>query len=113
MLMRVRVTPDGSPDPAPAPGTPVHVEVRDESVADGVAPVLASGDGAVEADGRSWSAELRIDVPESVSSTSGAGLWARVGAGPRTAAGDWITMQSCPVQVPAPDPVTVPVRRVG
>ncbi len=115
--MRVRVIPDGSPDPAPAPGTPVRIEVRDESMADGVAAVLAAADATVSAGGGgvSWSAEATLDLPDSVSSTSGAGVWARVASGgaDRTAPGDWLTMQSFPVQVPAPDPVTVLVRRVG
>lgn len=95
MQLRVVVTARG---PAPGPGTPLRVEVRDGSVADGAATIVAAADEAVAQEGESAElGELVLDVPDDVAPRD-CTVWAHVRAagGEQVTAGDWITVQSYP-----------------
>lgn len=94
----VRVTAGGS---GPEPGTPVHVEVRDTSVADAPATVMAAATEAVghrgdETDGAL--AEVELELPDDGTPRDWT-VWAHVHRTGATGvgAGDWITVQSYPV----------------
>ena len=110
MLLSVRVDPADPDAPAPVDGTPVHVEIRDVSLADAAAVVLATGDG-VTSGAPDWSADVAVDVP-AVPAGTAATVWARVAVSgaASTSRGDWITMESFPVDEGAT--TTVTVRRV-
>ncbi len=99
MLLSVQVQPADRDAPAPADGTPVHVEIRDVSLADAPASVLAAGDG-VTSGAPGWSADVAVDLPASLPVGGSIAVWARVAASgaESTSAGDWITMQSFPLQ---------------
>ncbi len=81
----------------PAPGTPVWVQLRDTSLADAPAVVLAEARGVVQPGTAPLvaSVELKTDALP-----PGTTVWARVaGSGDmqRTQVGDYITMASYPV----------------
>lgn len=96
--LMVVVTTAGS---GPEPGTPVHVEVRDTSVADAPATVVAATTepvgGAVSETGAGL-AEVVLDLPDEGAPQDWT-VWAHVQRTGATGvgAGDWITVQSYPV----------------
>jgi hypothetical protein len=112
MQLTIHVVPDGPPEPVPAEGTAVHVEVRDTSLADAPATTLAAADG-VTTGSPDWSADVPVDVPDGLPLDGSVTLWARVAASgsSATSEGDWITMQSFPLDT-ASGSATVSVRRV-
>lgn len=103
------------------PGTPVHIEVRDVSLQDIAARVVATTDTtSVLADDPgaavpNWSASATVDVPDDIPRGSDVTVFVRVAASGKTqtAAGDLLTVRSFPLTVPdLPDAVTVTVERI-
>lgn len=95
MQLRVVVTTRGS---TPAPGTPLHVEVRDTSVADTDAVVVAAADAPVTGPAEGGGiASLTLELPDHGAPGDWT-VWAHVRAAgePRVSSGDWITVQSYP-----------------
>lgn len=107
--MTIHVAPVDTSEPAPADGTAVHVEVRDTSLADAPARTLAQGEGAT----RGGAAAVVLDVPDDLAADGTVTVWARVAVNGSavTSVGDWITMQSYPLDVSGP--TTVAVRRIS
>ena len=103
-----------SADERPDVGSPVIVEVRDTTAADGDSVTLATTTARVEGRASSWvvTAELEVDdaaIPSGADLT----VWARIAttSTPHTSRGDWITMESVPVPAHSGEQrVTVPVR---
>lgn len=96
MQLRVVVTARG---PAPGAGVPLRVEVRDTSVADSGATVVAAATEPVTGPDGSALAELTFDLPDDGAPRDWT-VWAHVRAAgeERVTSGDWITVQSYPVQ---------------
>ena len=126
--MRVEVRQTGT-TPRPPAGTPVILEIRDVSLQDAPAVVLSSAEAAVTEpagatpvpsdDAAAPSPDLLatalLTVPdEALPGGRDVVVWVRVAASgqARTAGGDLITMQHCPVR-PDADTVEVPVTRIG
>jgi serine/threonine protein kinase len=113
--MEVRVGVVSRNGEAPPVGTPVRIELRDVSLADAPSTVVAAADTTVieRDDGRLAVATLEVD-DTTWQRAAGLSFWARVAASgaERTSAGDWITMESVPLQPHVVD-VELPVRRVG
>lgn len=114
LTVAVRVDPVGGS--RPAPGSPVTVELRDTGLADAPSVVLASGHGRVAHGDDPTIAEVELDVdtgtlPDSARLT----VSAQVIAGETRAVGDWITMQSHPVDPRESDELAteVTLRRIG
>lgn len=107
----MHVLPDGAPDPAPPDGTPVHVQVRDVSLADAPAREISAADG-VTVGAPDWSSDVVVDLPDGLPTDGTVTIYARVSVqgGDTTAPGDWITMQSYPLTLSRD--VVVRVRRV-
>ena len=99
MQLLVRVT---TPGPVPEPGAPVQVEVRDTSVADAGAVVVAAATEPVgerlSTATRALLAERTFDLPDDGAPQDWT-VWVHVQATGATgpSAGDWITVQSYPV----------------
>ena len=114
MALIVDVLVDPGAGDAPPAGTPVHVELRDTSMADAPATVLASADGVVaEQSGRVLAT---VQLPEAAAPAGRATLWAHadVDGDAQVSVGDFITMQShvAPSPEQSPGRVTVTVRPV-
>jgi hypothetical protein len=98
----------------PEPGVPVHVEVRDTSIADAGSVIVASATGEVATgpprsagahasrgfDERVPLAQLLLDLPDEGSPQDWS-VWAHVqtAGGGGLQRGDWITVQSYPVSL--------------
>ena len=124
MLIDVTVLPAEDESAVPD-GTPVHIEVRDVSLQDVAASVVAvadttsvSSDPAGKASGGRvprWSASATLEIPDDLPPGADITVWARVAASgsERTAAGDSITVQSFPLPAPgSADMVTVTVKEI-
>ncbi|MEO5711620.1 MAG: hypothetical protein ABIQ59_17565 [Nocardioidaceae bacterium] len=87
----------------------VHVEVRDTSLADAPATMLAAGRVAT----RDGAADVVLDVPDHQPVDRTVTVWARVaiGGSAATAVGDWVTTQSYPLDDSGS--ASVAVRRVS
>jgi len=126
--MRVEVRQTGT-TPRPPAGTPVILEIRDVSLQDAPAVVLSSAEAAVTepagappvpsddaaAPAPDLLATALLTVPdEALTGGRDVVVWVRVAASgqARTAVGDLITMQRCPVG-PDADTLEVPVTRIG
>ncbi|MGM0385232.1 MAG: hypothetical protein ACQERF_04525 [Actinomycetota bacterium] len=122
MDIRVEVRQAGTA-PRPPAGTPVILEVRDVSLQDAPATVLASTEATVTEPDDAASptpdvlATASLDVPEDyLTGGRDVVVWVRVAASgqARTAVGDLITMQHCAVRADAAGtPMEVPVTRIG
>lgn len=114
MGIQVDVLIDPAAAERPPPGTRVHVELRDTSLADAPAQVLASADAVVGDQEGARLATVELPAPDA---SQGLTVWAHAdltGSGDVTV-GDFLTTQSHPVpsaeQQPARLPVTLrPVR---
>ena len=123
MRINVTVIPTDPASELPE-GTPVHIEVRDVSLQDAPAKVLAAADTSAttfdvvgEEPGVPvpWSATATLEVPDDIPLGADVAVWARVAASgaDRTSSGDLITVQSFPLNAPAlPKDVTVTVREI-
>jgi hypothetical protein len=118
MLLTVDVVVDDSvmPDQRPAPGSAAIVELRDISLVDDAAVTLArrATDIGPAGDRHIVSAELAVDA--GLDPRADLTVWVRVTETPHDdlAVGDWITMQTVPVDPEvAEQRVVAPVRRVG
>jgi uncharacterized lipoprotein YbaY len=92
----------------PPPGTPVHVELRDTSLADAPAKVVASADAVVRGgEGEPLATvELTTAAP-----ASGLTVWAHadVSRSGDVSVGDYVTTQSHPIPAGEQQPVRMPV----
>jgi uncharacterized lipoprotein YbaY len=112
----VTIVVDVLADPAggelPPPGTPVHVELRDTSVADAAAVVVASADTVVAGTGPQL-ATVRLPAAHASSRLT---VWAHadVTRSGDVSVGDYVTTQSHPVPSGELQPARLPVtlRRV-
>jgi uncharacterized lipoprotein YbaY len=107
MALAVDVLVDPASGERPPPGSRVHVEVRDTSVADAPARVTAQADGDVREGG---GALATLELPDA---DLGPGLtvWAHVDVERtgRVSAGDYVTMQSYPLPSPELSPARLAV----
>jgi uncharacterized lipoprotein YbaY len=113
--MEVRVGVVSRNGEAPPVGTPVRIELRDVSLADAPSTVVAAADTTVIEGDEGWLAVATLEVDDATwQRAAGLSFWARVAASgaERTSPGDWITMESVPLQPHVAD-VELPVRRVG
>ena len=98
-------------DERPAIGAPIHVEVRDTSLADAPATTVSATDGVVRGQLGSWLDTVELDVPRlPVHGT----VWAHVDADRdgRVSRGDFITTAAYPVSPGEETRVAVTVRKV-
>ena len=96
MALQIDVMVDPAASSRPPPGSPVHVELRDTSLADAAARVLCQAESVV---GEPCAPRLAsVTLPEAGPSP-GTTVWAHVDVGRdgRVSVGDYITMQSYPV----------------
>ncbi len=103
-------------DERPARPSVALVELRDVTEVDASAVVLARNTAPVAGTASRWLATTELVVDRSVDRRSDLTVWVRVTESPddELAVGDWITMQSVPVDPSSPEQrVTAPVRRVG
>jgi uncharacterized lipoprotein YbaY len=99
----------------PPAGTPVRIELRDVSMADAPSTTVAAADTTVVDQEEGPLAVATLEVDDATWQRAAAlSFWARaaVSGAERTSAGDWVTMESVPLQPHLAD-VEVPVRRVG
>ena len=92
-----------------------QVELRDVTEIDASATVLAHSTALVAGAASAWLATTELVFDGSIDSRSDLTIWVRVTNSPdhELAVGDWITMQSVPVDPGASEQrVTAPVRRV-
>lgn len=104
------------PGERPEPGAVALVELRDTSQADAAAVTLARQRAEVTGASGRWLATAELVVHEPVDPRTDLTAWVRVTGSPDAplASGDWITMQSVPVDPKAEEQrVEAPVRRVG
>ncbi len=103
-------------DARPGTDRQVLVELRDVTAVDGDAVVLARSSTPVVGAASSWLATTELIAAASVDHRSDLTIWARVTDSPDSdlSVGDWITMQSVPVD-PSVDEqrVAAPVRPIG
>jgi uncharacterized lipoprotein YbaY len=110
--MRVDVLADPASGERPPPGTTVHVQLRDTSLADAPAQVLASADAVV---GDEQGPVLAtVDLPDAEAQRLTVWAHADLSGNHQVSLGDYITMQSHPVPSPEQRPgrLGVTVRRV-
>jgi hypothetical protein len=95
----------------PPVGAPIHVEVRDTSLADAAAKVIAKADDVVRGGSGSWLDTVEVSVPRL---PRGSTVWAHVDVDRdgRVSRGDYITMASFPVPAGNESRVAVTVRKV-
>ena len=100
-----------SPAETPPPGTPLRVEIRDTSYADAAARLVASQTTTVPATGQPITVSIKLDrVPD------GCTVWAHadVDGDGRVSSGDFITMESFPVQTSGSEQrTTIRIRKVN
>jgi uncharacterized lipoprotein YbaY len=108
--VKVDVLVDEAAGERPPRGTPLHVELRDTSLADAPAVVLAHADTVVAED--SGPRLASVELPEAEDRLpSGLTVWAHAdltGSG-EVEKGDYITMQSHPVPSPEQQPARLGV----
>ncbi len=100
----------------PAPGSAAIVELRDVTAIDAAAVTLARRVANIaDASGRRL-LRTKLTVDQSVDPRADLTVWVRITESPDDdlTAGDWITMQSVPVDTESTEQqVTAPVRRIG
>ena len=97
----------------PPEGAPVHVEVRDTTYVDTIAPLVAEMSGAVEFDLGTRLGAVQVDVPPDAPSELTIFAHVDVDGDGGVSTGDFITTQAYPlVQSEAAVPIRVCVRRV-
>lgn len=113
MFVLVDIEIDGrvGTDQRPAVGSIASVELRDTSEADGPAVVLARNEIVVTGTGSRWLATTELISDEPIDSRADLNIWVRIVADESD--GDWITMQSVPVDPVANEQrVAAPVRPI-
>jgi hypothetical protein len=117
IIVDVVVAPQSGSD-RPGAGTPTVVELRDTGVADAKATTIAVWTGVLGRTGGGPIATAEFHVePASLDPKARLTVWARCAASgsPRKTKGDWITMESVPVDLAAADDplrIVAPVRRI-
>ncbi len=97
----------------PPEGAPVHVEVRDTTYIDTIAPLVAEMSGAVESDRGARLGAVQLDVPPDAPSELTVFAHVDVDGDGGVSVGDFITTQAYPlVQSEAAVPIRVCVRKV-
>ena len=106
ILVDVLVDPAGGAPPPP--GTPVHVELRDTSLADAPAVVVAAADAVVQPGGGPQLATVELAAGRPA---SGLTVWAHadVDASGDVSVGDFVTTQSHPLPSGELQPARLPV----
>jgi hypothetical protein len=109
MLVIVEVSVDGHE--RPSAGSPIHVEVRDTSLADASSRTISAAADVVRGQSGSWLHTLELDVPRLPARAT---VWAHVDVDRdgRVSRGDFITMTSYPVTPGDEVKVAVKVRKV-
>lgn len=109
MLVIVEVSVEG--DERPAAGAPIHVEVRDTSLADAASKTVGAADDVVRGESGTWLDTVELNVPQL---PKGSTIWAHVDVDRdgRVSRGDYITMASYPVSPGDEVRVAVRVRKV-
>ena len=118
MIVRVDVMIDEQAGPAERPPLELTalVEVRDVSAVDGSAITLARRVATVNGAASDWLTTTELVIDQAVDPRSDLTVWVRVTDSPEDdlAVGDWMTMQSVPVDPTRPEQhVVAPVRRVN
>ena len=115
MALRVDVLADPAGAARPPAGTPVHVQLRDTSLADAPARVIARAETEVR--GGEGRVLASVELPEVAAGPAPLTVWAHaeVGATGRVSKGDYVTTRAHPVPSPEQRPAAlgVSLRRVG
>jgi hypothetical protein len=109
MLVIVDVSVEG--DERPAAGAPIHVEVRDTSLADAPAQTVGAADDVVRGESGRWLDTVELNVPRLPAHST---VWAHVDVDRdgRVSRGDFITTAAYPVSPGDEVRVAVTVRKV-
>ena len=102
-------------DVRPTRESVAQIELRDVTEVDASATVLVRNTAAVAGTASRWLATTELAIDETIDRRADLTVWVRVTEAPDAdlAVGDWITMQSVPVDPNvAEQRVTAPVRRV-
>ena len=103
-------------DARPTRESVAQVELRDVTEVDASATVLARNTATVAGTASRWLATTELALDETIDRRADLTVWVRITESPDDdlAVGDWITMQSVPVDPSLTEQrVTAPVRRVG
>jgi hypothetical protein len=97
----------------PPPGTPLHVEIRDTTYADTLAPLVSEASGTVEAGDGARLGALQLDVAPDAPSDLTVFAHVDVDQDGKVSTGDFITTAAYPLVVSdAGSPTRVVVRKV-